>query len=151
MRVKWYNRLASIVETFDDKEMNYTNKGIEQVLVKAEKDAEIVAVFLFGSQARGESTLASDADICLILRPCSYDAPTLFQKRLNYLKETSADVHIFSQLPLYIRRRVLKEGKILLCQDEDVLYEVAFRTAQAFEDFKHIYYGYLEQVAHAGS
>jgi len=30
-------------------EMNYTNKGIEQVLVKAEKDAEIAAVFLFGS------------------------------------------------------------------------------------------------------
>lgn len=140
-----------MAKTFGDKEMSYTNRGIEQVLGKAEGDAEIVAVLLFGSQARGESTLASDADICLILRPCSYDAPALFQKKLSYLKETSADVHIFSQLPLYIRRRVLKEGKILLCQDEDVLYEVAFRTAQAFEDFKHIYYSYLEQVAHAGS
>ena len=139
-----------MAKTFGDKEKSYISRGVEQVLAKAESDAEIVAVFLFGSQARGESTSASDADICLILRPCSYDAPTLFQKRLNYLKETSADVHIFSQLPLYIRRRVLKEGKMLLCQDEDVLYEVAFRTAQAFEDFKHIYYGYLEQVAHAG-
>jgi len=61
-------------------EMNYTNKGIEQVLVKAEKDAEIVAVFLFGNQARGDTTLASDTDICLILRPGNYDALTLFQK-----------------------------------------------------------------------
>jgi hypothetical protein len=32
-------------------------------------------------------------------------------------------------------------------KDEDALYEVAFRTAQAFEDFKHIYRDYLEQVA----
>ena len=140
-----------MAKTFGDKEMSYTSRGIEQVLGKAEGDAEIVAVFLFGSQARCETTLASDTDVCLMLRPGNYDAPTLFQKKLSYLKETSADVHIFSQLPLYIRRRVLKEGKILLCQDEDVLYEVAFRTAQAFEDFKHIYYSYLEQVAHAGS
>jgi len=150
VRVKWYNKLASMAKTFGDKGMSYTNRGIEQVLAKAQEDAEMVAVFLFGSQARGETTLASDTDICLMLRPGNYDAPTLFQKRLSYLKETSADVHVFSQLPLYIRRRVLKEGKILLCCDEDVLYEVAFKTAQAFEDFKHIYYGYLEQVAHVG-
>ena len=45
--------------------------------------------------------------------------------------------------------KVLKEGKVLLCQHEDLLYEIAFRTAQAFEDFKHIYYGYLEEVAGA--
>jgi hypothetical protein len=43
----------------------------------------------------------------------------------------------------------LKEGKVLLCQDEDLLYEIAFRAAQAFEDFKHIYHGYLEEVAGA--
>jgi hypothetical protein len=45
---------------------------------------------------------------------------------------------------------VLKEGKILLCQDDDLLYEIAFRTAQAFEDFRHLYYGYLEELAHVG-
>jgi hypothetical protein len=74
----------------------------------------------------------------------------LHQKRLSYLKEGNADVHVFSQLPLYIRRRVLKEGKILLCRDDDLLYEIAFRTAQAFEDFRHLYYGYLEELAHVG-
>ena len=35
-------------------------------------------------------------------------------------------------------------------RDENQLYELAFRTAQAFEDFKHIYYGYLKEVALAG-
>jgi len=140
-----------MAKTFGDKEMNYVGRGIERVLARAREDAEVVAVFLFGSQARGESTLASDTDICLALRPGHYDALTLFQKKLSYLKETNADVHIFSQLPLHIRRRVLKEGRILLCCDEDALYDIAFKTVQAFEDFKHIYYGYLEKVAHAGS
>jgi predicted nucleotidyltransferase len=122
---------------------------VDRILTKAKNDPEIAAVFLFGSQARGEPVASSDVDICLILRPNKHDASALFQKRLSYLKESDADVHIFSQLPLYVRHRVLKEGKVLLCMDEDLLYEIAFRTAQAFEDFKHIYYGYLEEVARA--
>jgi hypothetical protein len=35
-------------------------------------------------------------------------------------------------------------------RNESLLYELAFRTAQAFEDFRHIYYGYLKEVAFAG-
>jgi predicted nucleotidyltransferase len=123
---------------------------VDRIVTKAKKDADVVAVFLFGSQARSESIPGSDIDVCLMLRPGNYGFPALFQKRLSYLKEGNADVHIFSQLPLYIRRRVLKEGKILLCQDEDLLYEIAFATARAFEDFRHIYYGYLEELAHVG-
>jgi len=45
---------------------------------------------------------------------------------------------------------VFKEGHILFVRDENQLYELAFRTAQAFEDFKHIYYGYLKEVELAG-
>ncbi len=124
-------------------------RGIDKILAKAKNDPEIVAVFLFGSQARGESAAGSDVDVCLMLKPGKHAASSLSLKRLSYLKESDADVHIFSRLPLYIRHRVLKEGKVLLCRDEDLLYEIAFRTAQSFEDFKHIYYGYLEEVAGA--
>lgn len=123
---------------------------VDGILTKAKKDADVVAVFLFGSRARGGSVPGSDTDVCLVLRPGNYGPMVLHQKRLSYLKEGNADVHVFSQLPLYIRRRVLKEGKILLCRDDDLLYEIAFRTAQAFEDFRHLYYGYLEELAHVG-
>lgn len=122
---------------------------VDRILARAKDDPEIVAVFLFGSQARGESAAGSDADVCLMLEPSKRAVSDLSSKRLSYLKESDADIHIFSQLPVYIRHRVLKEGKVLLCRDEDLLYEIAFRTAQAFEDFKHIYYGYLEEVAGA--
>lgn len=123
--------------------------NVDRVLAKARHDPEVVAVLLFGSRARGRSAAGSDVDICLMLEPRRRTASELSSKRLSYLKESDADIHIFSQLPLYIRRRVLKEGKVLFCRDEDLLYEIAFRTAQAFEDFKHIHYGYLEEVAGA--
>jgi len=122
---------------------------IDKILTKAKEDADVLAVFLFGSWARDEFTSISDIDLCLVLRPGNYDALNLFQKRLSYFRQGTVDIHIFSQLPLYIRHRILKEGKILLCRDEDLLYEIAFRTAQAFEDFKHIYYGYLKEIARA--
>lgn len=110
-------------------------------------DHDVLAVVLFGSHARGEENPASDTDICLVLKAGCHIDLELSRKRLQYLKSCEFDIQIFQQLPVYIRRRVLKEGKILFCRDETALYDLAFRTAQQFEDFRHIYEGYLEGVA----
>ncbi len=119
------------------------------MLSKAKGDEDILAVILFGSAGRGELTETSDIDICLVLQGEVKDIMRAFSKRMEYLRFGRVDAHIFQHLPLYIRRRVLREGKVLFVRDEEALYELAFRTAQAFEDFKHIYYGYLEEVARA--
>jgi len=121
-------------------------KGLK-LIDKARTDQDVLAVILFGSQARGEKTTSSDLDICLVLQPGYYSDLELSQKRLEHLKSFDLDVQVYQQLPLYIKSRVLKEGEILFCRDEDKLYAVAFRTAQEFEDFKHIYHSYLEEVA----
>ena len=125
--------------------------SVNKLVAQASQDTDVLAVILFGSVARGEQTAHSDVDICLVLTPERVsDKSVLSRKRLEYLAQFDLDVQIFQALPLYIRHRVLKEGQVLFVRDEDLLYEVAFRTAQAFEDFKPIYYRYLEQVAHVG-
>jgi predicted nucleotidyltransferase len=123
------------------------------LLAKARQDTEVLAVLIFGSAARPEQTPLSDVDICLIMmpQPKPFEPTVLSRKKLEYLEDFSFDVHIFQQLPLYIRRRVLKEGRILFTRNEGLLYELAFRKAQAFEDFRHIYYGYLGEVESARS
>jgi len=123
---------------------------IAGLIKKAQQDKDVLAVILFGSNARGDAGPASDLDICLVLQPKDHGDLKLSRKRLEYLKGVSIsdlDVQIYQQLPLYIRKRILKEGKILFCRDEEALYKVAFRTIQEFEDFRHIYYGYLKEVA----
>jgi predicted nucleotidyltransferase len=124
---------------------------LDRLLAMVKQDKEVLAVIVFGSAARDEQVPLSDVDICLVmmsqLKP--FGPTTLSHKRLEYMKGDSLDVRIFQQLPLYIRVRVLKEGRILFVRDENQLYELAFRTAQAFEDFKHIYYEYLKEVASA--
>ncbi len=119
---------------------------VELLLKEAQQDSDVLAVMLFGSVARGESSVQSDVDICLVLYPKRWQLEELARKRWEYLC-FDLDIKIFQQLPLYLRRRVLKEGIVLLVKDEDQLYELAFRTAKEFEDFKHIYRDYLEAIA----
>lgn len=116
---------------------------------EAREDPCVLAVLVFGSAARGDAAPDSDVDVCLVLDPrVLLDAG---EKRLEFLSRHDLDIHVFQQLPLYIRRRVLREGQVLLSKDDDVLYDLAIRTARAFEDYRHIYLGYLEAVERAGS
>ena len=126
---------------------------IEELLTKARQDEDVLAVFLFGSVAREEQTDLSDIDLCLVLRPklTPFESTKSYRKRLDYLKDFTLDIQIFQHLPIYVRRRVLREGRILFVRDEALLYELAFRTAQAFEDFRPIYLSYLEEMQIAGS
>lgn len=89
-------------------------------------------------------------DVCLVLAPGPRDSAAMSRKRLEYLSRTDLDVQVFQQLPVYVRHRVLKDGKILFVRDEDLLYDVAFRTVRAFEDFRPYYRVYLAAVARAG-
>jgi hypothetical protein len=86
----------------------------------------------------------------LLLREAQQDGEILAAMLFGSVArgERGAQSRFFQQLPLYVRRRVLKEGIVLLVKDEDELYELAFRTAKEFEDFKHIYRNYLEAIAH---
>jgi len=111
------------------------------------QDPTILAVMLFGSRARGEAHTASDTDVCLVLDFGFRDPLELSKKKHEYLSMFDLDLHVFQQLPLYMRHRVLREGRVLFCQDEAQLYELAYRTAQRFEDFRHIHESYLQEVA----
>ena len=126
---------------------------LEKLLAKVRQDEDVLAAFLFGSVVRGEQTHFSDTDLCIVLapKPLPFEPAALSRKRLDYLKDFSFDIQIFQQLPIYVRRRVLKEGRLLFVRDESRLYELAIRTAQAFEDFRPIYLSYLEEIQRAGS
>ena len=125
-------------------------KEIAMIIGKARKDKDVLAVSVFGSFARGEKPYR-DIDICIILKPQKRGNLALSAKKLEYLSTFSnkLDIKIFQQMPLYIKHRILKEGKIVFCLNEDVLYDLACLTAKEYEDFKPIYKSYLEAIGHA--
>lgn len=123
---------------------------VSEVIKRARKDGQVLALILFGSQARGERTAVSDLDLCLVLSPAPYTPLELSEKKLEYLAKFSADIHIFQQFPLYMKQRVLRDGNVLFCRDEDSLYELAFAVIREYSDFEHVYRDYLKEVANAG-
>ncbi len=123
-------------------------KPLKKLIEKARKDKDILAVSLFGSFARGEKNYG-DIDVCLFLRGKKPNK-VISKKKLEYVSEFGDrfDIQIFQQLPLYIRERVLREGKILLSKNTDLLYDIAIAFIKEYEDYRPIYESYLEAVEH---
>ena len=97
------------------------NPAIRRLVARATDDADILAVILFGSRARVDSSPGSDYDVCLVLAAGLLNSAAA-EKRLDYLAGGDLDVVLFHQLPLNLRSRVLREGQVLYARDEDALY-----------------------------
>jgi len=122
------------------------DKVIEKIILQAKKDAKVIAVALFGSYARGEPH--RDIDVCIFLKPGKYSPSELFDRRLKFTPpEDRYDIQLFQQLPLYIQKRILKEGKIIYCKEEDALYDLCFATLRDYVHYQPIYESYLQAVA----
>ena len=117
---------------------------IKKIISQAKKDKKTIAVALFGSSLKREGR---DIDICLFLDR-KYSNLEMSKKKLEYLKEVSdkIDIQVFQQLPVYIRIRIIRECKILLEKNSDLLYETAFSTIREFDSFKKLYEMYLNKI-----
>lgn len=124
-----------------------THPGLVRLVERAKTDPAVLALVLFGSHARGEASSTSDVDVCLVLGSDVCSDVAMTEKRLEYLAIADLDVVVFQQLPLPIRSRVLREGRVLFVRDEDTLYDLAIRTVRAFERFRPYYRMYLDEVA----
>ena len=123
------------------------DKILQKIIERAKRDPEVIAIALFGSYAREEQY--RDIDICIFLAQKKYNELAISRKKLEYTPDNEKyDVQIFQQLPIYIRKRILKEAKILYQRNSDDLYDIYYSTIQQYAHFEPIYEGYLKEVAH---
>lgn len=131
--------------------MNKQAQNLVSLLIQRVKsDDDILGVILFGSHVADSGMKPNDVDVCLVVCSDGNGINRLSEMRLKYLKEFDLDITLFQQLPLYVRQRVLRDGQVLYCRDEDQLYELAFKTIRELSSFEHVYRFYLNEVAHAG-
>lgn len=116
-------------------------KSFEEMVMK---NKDVLAAILFGSYARKE--VARYVDVCIVMFPEKVSGG--FDKRVEYSIAEKLDVQVFQDLPIYIRKRILKEGKVIHCKDKDTLYDIAIETIKEFELFRPKYELYIEGVAH---
>ncbi len=120
---------------------------IKKIVDRIKKNKEVLAVMLFGSYARKKITPLSDVDLCIMLDK-KYKTNDMVKKRLNYLAYSpdKFDIQVFQLLPLYVRMKVLKEGKILYSKDTRKIYDFAYQTIKEYERFKPRYEDYIKRT-----
>lgn len=104
------------------------------------KQSEAYAAIIFGSYVRDEDF--DDIDVAIFTDE-SVD---------RIVREVSAvfDIQRFSDLPMYVKHRALKEGELIYCSNEDRFYDETIRFAREYEYFRPRYEDYLEGVKSRG-
>lgn len=105
-------------------------KGIDKIIEPFKKDGDVISIYLFGSYVRGREKPFSDIDICVIA-----DKHANRDEILSHSSK-KIDISIFHDLPLSMRFRVLKEGKLLFLRDDLKLHRIIVATIKSYLDFK---------------
>lgn len=118
-------------------------ENIEKIAEKIAKIKNVEAVYLFGSYARGTSGPLSDIDLCVI-------GNLSLKEERDALSELSdnLDISFFNRLPIYIKIRVFKEGKMLIVNDKEAIDRRKFQTIQEYLDFMPLINKYIREVLH---
>jgi len=119
------------------------NKGIlESITEELSKHKKVIAIYLFGSMAKGNTTPLSDIDICVIAKNVNY----LEEGDIRSFASRKVDVSLFDDLPFALQWRILDEGKLLYVKDKNFIKELRSRTFKNYMDFKPIIKMQMEEL-----
>jgi predicted nucleotidyltransferase len=105
--------------------------GIGPIIGDLRARKEVLAIIIFGSVARGQARPFSDIDICVVTRS---QLPEQARLDLQSFGSRKIEVNIFSELPLPVRFRVVREGRLVWCEDRLALHRVIAETARQYLD-----------------
>ncbi|MCX9085266.1 MAG: nucleotidyltransferase domain-containing protein [Candidatus Methanoperedens sp.] len=96
---------------------------------------DILAILLYGSVAKGEDTLRSDIDICIVSPTCK-DKNGLLNEIYRKLDVFSKkyDVRFFEEMPLYIQINIIENNRIIYSKNVYDLYEYFYNFRKLWDD-----------------
>ena len=100
----------------------------------------VQAIFLFGSQVTGEAGPLSDVDICVIAPGVS----EYYKSEILGSANENTDIVLFEDLPLPIKARIFREGRLLFCRNKEWVADLSWRTTKEYFDFKPILKEFIE-------
>ena len=91
----------------------------------------VLALILFGSAARGQQRPFSDIDLCIVT---AGDIPENERLDLKGYGSQKIEIHLLDELPLAIRFRVIREGKLIFCKDGLAFHRIVADTIREYLD-----------------
>ncbi|MBM4442061.1 MAG: nucleotidyltransferase domain-containing protein [Candidatus Rokubacteria bacterium] len=118
--------------------------GVERALREffAAQTGEIIAAYLFGSEARGTSRARSDVDVAVLYAatpPATLEGlPLDLASRIEHLVKRPAQVIVLNTAPADLIHRVLRDGVLLLDRDSSARIRFEVRARNEFFDLQPI-------------
>ncbi|MEI6731284.1 MAG: nucleotidyltransferase domain-containing protein [archaeon] len=123
--------------------MNQKGMGrLNEILKELEKMGCVSSVFFFGSRSRGKARQDSDYDLAVITK----DATIKEELKILGMGDETFNISVFSRLPLIIKFRVLKEGKLMFCKDKTYLYNTRYHIFKEYLDFQPFIHSFYRRV-----
>ena len=115
-------------------------------------DPYVVAVYLFGSFARGEEDALSDIDLGVLLQPRLTRAERgrleldLIRTIMHLLGTEEVSFVLLNDAPLTLRYEVVRRGRILIDNDTAMRLDFEVHTEDLYMDFKPMLDAYDEAL-----
>lgn len=127
-------------------------EGLEERLRGAlEARRDVLVAYLFGSVARGKAGPLSDVDVAVLLAEDG-DPFTAFlevaEEVARIVGPERADVVFLNEAPVALAYRVLRDGRLILCRDEEARIEHRVRTVLAYPDMEPFFRTFEEGERH---
>lgn len=122
-----------------------SNNDLNEVILKLKSFKLVHSIILFGSKARGTEKEKSDIDICIIPKP-DITIPLKERISLNNSVPENIDISFIDELPVYIRKRIFLEGKVLYTEDMYYILTLSKINDMEYERFKRLNKEYHKHV-----
>ncbi len=134
-----------IVHEIKKNDQNMSNTDIDEVVSKLKSSRLVHSIILFGSKARGTEKEKSDIDICIIPKP-GIEVTLKERISLNNSVPENVDISFIDELPVYIRKRIFLEGRVLYTQDMYYILTLSKINDIEYERYKRLTKDYHKQV-----
>ncbi len=126
-------------------EHNNSNIDLNEVILKLKSSKLVHSIILFGSKAKGTEKEKSDIDICVIPKP-DFEITLKDRISLNNSVPENIDISFIDELPVYIRKRVFLEGRVLYTQDMYHVLTISKINDLEYERYKRLTREYHKHV-----
>lgn len=102
---------------------------------------KVAAVWLFGSQARGEAREDSDLDLALLFKqpyPGLQEKMSLIADVTGILKTDKVDIVFLHDAPLVLQREIVYDGKVIFETDWDFRTDFEEMVVRCWLDFEPV-------------
>ena len=113
--------------------MDEIKEQVKNVIEELKKEEKVLAIILCGSREKGYERESSDIDICVV---APEGGKNIFEKILKLMQNERIDIKLFEDLPLFLKIKIIEEGKAIFVRDENKLFEYFSLIRKIWEDEK---------------